>query len=67
MSTANSDIKSAAKAAGIYLYNIADRLGVSENTLTRLLRRELPADKKAELMSLIAEIAAEQRTDTGEK
>lgn len=67
MSKANADIKAAAKKAGVYLYNIADRLGVCENTLTIRLRRELPADKKAEIMSLIAEIAAEQRADTSAK
>lgn len=63
MSTANSDIKSAAKAAGIYLYNIADRLGVSENTMTRLLRRELPAEKKEQIKGIIAELAVEQHTN----
>ena len=67
MSRANADIRAAAKKAGVYLYNIADRLGVCENTLTIRLRRELPADKKAEIMSLIDEIAAEQRANTGEK
>lgn len=67
MSKANADIRAAAKKAGVYLYNIADRLGVCENTLTIRLRRELPADKKAEIMSLIAEIAAEQRTENGKK
>lgn len=59
MSKANKDIRVAAKKAGVYLYNIADRLGVSENTLTRLLRRELNAEKKTEILRLIAEIGAE--------
>lgn len=67
MSKANADIREAAKKAVVYLYNIADRLGVCENTLTIRLRRELPSDKKAELMSLIAEIALEQRDNTSEK
>lgn len=61
MSSANSDIKSAAKAAGIYLYNIADRLGVSENTMTRLMRRELSDEKKAQIKAIIAELAAEKK------
>lgn len=60
MSSANSDIKSAAKTAGIYLYNIADRLGVSENTMTRLMRRELSDEKKAQIKAIIAELAAEK-------
>lgn len=61
MSSANSDIKSAAKAAGVYLYNIADRLGVSENTMTRLMRRELSDEKKAQINAIIAELAAEKK------
>ena len=61
MSSANSDIKSAAKAAGIYLYNIADRLGVSENTMTRLMRRELSDEKKAQIKAIIDELAAEKK------
>lgn len=59
MSKANTEIRVAAKKTGVYLYNIADRLGVSENTLTRLLRRELNAEKKTEILRLIAEIGAE--------
>ncbi len=56
----NSDIRSAAKQAGVFLYAIADRLGVSEPTMTRLLRRELPDEKKAQLKNIIAELAAEK-------
>lgn len=59
MNKANTEIRVAAKKTGVYLYNIADRLGVSENTLTRLLRRELSVEKKTEILRLIAEIGAE--------
>lgn len=57
----NTDIRAAAKQNGVYLYAIAERLGISEPTMTRLLRRELPTDKKEQITSIIAEIAAEQR------
>lgn len=63
MSTANTDIKAAAKQAGIYLYNVADRLGVSENTLTRRLRRELPEEEKTKIKSIIAALAAEKANE----
>ena len=66
MSKANTDIRVAAKKAGVYLYNIADRLGVSENTLTRLLRRELNAEKKTEILRLIAEIGVETAITSNE-
>ncbi len=56
----NADIRIEAKRAGVFLYAIADKLGVSEPTMTRLLRRELPDEKKAQLKNIIAELAAEK-------
>lgn len=63
----NGDIRATAKQAGVFLYAIADKLGVSEPTMTRLLRRELPLEKKQQIRGIIAEIAAEQRNDTSAK
>lgn len=63
----NVDIRTEAKQAGVFLYAIAERLGVSEPTMTRLLRHELPESKKQQLKGIIAELAAEQRTDTSAK
>lgn len=63
MSKANADVKAAAKQAGIYLYNVADRLKISENTLTRRLRRELPVEEKEKIKSIIAELAAEKANE----
>lgn len=67
MSKANADIREAAKKAGVYLYKIADRLGVCENTLTIRLRRELSEDNKRQILDIISELAAEQRTETSAK
>ncbi len=63
----NSDIRLAAKQAGVFLYTIADKLGISEPTMTRLLRRELPDEKKAQIKGIIAEIVAEKQINTGTK
>lgn len=63
----NTDIRAEAKQAGVFLYAIANKLGVSEPTMTRLLRRELPLEKKQQIRGVIAEIAAEQRNDTSAK
>lgn len=63
----NTDIRTEAKQAGVYLYAIADKLGVSEPTMTRLLRHELPTDKKRQLKDIIAELAAEQCTENSAK
>ena len=59
----NADIRAVAKQNGVYLYAIADKLGVSEPTMTRLMRRELPEEKKTQLKDIIAEIAAEQQNN----
>ena len=40
--TANQDLRNAAKAAKVPLWRIAEKLGCSEPTMTRKLRRELP-------------------------
>jgi len=63
----NTDIRAEAKQAGVFLYAIADRLGVSEPTMTRLLRRELPEAKKAQIKGIIADLAAEKQSNSSEK
>ncbi|MCM1166048.1 MAG: hypothetical protein NC299_10685 [Lachnospiraceae bacterium] len=63
----NIDIRTAAKESGVFLYAVAERLGISEPTMTRLLRHELPAEKKSQIKSIINELAAEKQTNTDAK
>lgn len=56
----NEDIRAAARQNKVYLYEIADVLGVSEPTFNRWLRKELSAGKKADVFAAI-EIVAEQK------
>ena len=56
----NSDLRKSAKENGVALWQIADRLNISEPTMTRKLRRELSAEEKQRIFSLIDEIAAEK-------
>lgn len=58
--TKNEDIRAAARQNKVYLYEIADALGVSEPTFLRWLRRELPESKKSDVRAAI-EIIAEQK------
>ena len=60
MTTTNNEIKTAAKEKGVFYYEIADRLGIVDSALSRKLRRELPAEEKQRIFSLIDEIAAEK-------
>ena len=55
---ANSDIRSTAKTKGVRLWEIAEFLKVSDPTMTRMLRRELPNEEKHRFLSIIEEIAS---------
>lgn len=56
---ANEDLRSAAKAKGVRVWQLAEKLNVSETTMAKLLRHELPNEKKTRLLAIIDEIAAE--------
>lgn len=58
----NVDIRTTAKKSGVFLYELAERLGISEPTMTRLLRKELNDSKKQELLADIADIAREKNS-----
>ena len=64
---ANADIRSTAKTKGVrlweiaeFLKEIAEFLNVSDPTMTRMLRRELPNEEKQRFLSIIEEIASER-------
>ena len=59
--TANKDIKTRAKEKGVFLWEIADHLNISEPTMSRKLRHELPQAEKERIFSIIEEIAAEKQ------
>ena len=56
MLQANQDIRSAAKAANIPLWKIADAMNCSEPTITRKLRREMSAEEKTIFFSVIQQL-----------
>ena len=58
---ANKTIREAAKKAHVFLWQLADELGISEMGMTRLLRRQLDAETEKKLLILIDEIAAKQK------
>lgn len=57
MYSKNLDLKTEAKAAGVYLWQIAERLGFTDSYFSRKLRKELPAEKKAEIRAIIKELS----------
>ncbi|MBQ7868324.1 MAG: hypothetical protein IJ354_09280 [Clostridia bacterium] len=54
----NQEIRTAAKKLHVPFWKIADSLGISEATFTRMMRRELPKDKYDQIMSIIEKRAA---------
>lgn len=46
----NDDIRQAAQSAGVRLWQIAEKLGLSDGNFSRRLRRELSDEEKAKIM-----------------
>lgn len=55
---ANMEIREAAKRAGVKLWEVAEYCGVVDSTFSRHMRRELPSEKRQDIMKAIQEIAA---------
>ena len=51
----NEEIRTALKEAGLKQWELADMMDISEFTLSRKLRSELPEDMKQHLLELIHE------------
>lgn len=52
----NQEVRLMARGAGVPLWKIADALHVSEPTLTRKLRKELPESEKARILAIIEQL-----------
>lgn len=59
----NTEIRAAAKSAGVFLYEIAEKLDVSEPTFNRYLRKELSDVWKAKALAAIEEIKREHESE----
>lgn len=56
----NRDIKLAAKNAGVYHWEIAEKLGIQDSAFSRKLRRELPPQERDQILDIIKNLAAER-------
>ena len=56
----NLEIRRKLKETKVMQWQVADKLGVSEMTLVRKLRYELPEEEKQKIFSVIEEIAVEK-------
>lgn len=54
---ANEKIRLKAKGSGIPFWKIANALGISEATMTRLMRTELNPEKESEIEAIINDLS----------
>lgn len=59
----NLEIREAAKAAGVKMWQLAEKFGVSEFTLCRWMRKEFSEVRKAEALSYISQIRDEMQEE----
>ena len=59
----NADIRAAAPHNAVMLWEIADKLGITDSNFSRKLRHELPQAEKERIFSIIEEIAKEKAVD----
>lgn len=60
---ANNDVRERAQNAGVYLWQIADGLGMCDSGLSRAMRKELPDDLKVEIFRIIDKLSSEESED----
>ena len=60
---ANMKVRRAAKAAGVPFWKVAKQMGVSEPTITRKLREELPAEERKRFLKIIKELERQEAKD----
>ncbi len=58
----NKDLRAYAKEKGVFFWQIAKVMGVSEPTMTRRLRSELPEQDKHEIKRIINELSVKNET-----
>ena len=52
----NEEIRKAATSAKVPLWRVAVEMGISEPTMTRKLRIELPAEEKQHILNIIKQV-----------
>ncbi len=56
----NKEIREAAAAGGVRLWEIAERYGITDGNFSRKLRRELSDEERERVLSIIGEIVKER-------
>lgn len=62
----NNDIRVMARNHGIRLWQIANKLNMQDSNFSKMLRKELPSEKKEQIQNIIIEIVKERDLNTAE-
>ena len=57
----NVEIRAKAAGSGVKMYKIAEAFGMRDSAFSRLLRKELSKEQKAQVLAIIDELAKEER------
>lgn len=55
----NQEIRDGIRAAGFFLWQVAERYGVNDTNFSKLLRRELSEETKKRIAEIIEELQSE--------
>ena len=59
MKEANCEIKRKAAGSGVCLWEIAEKLGMTDSNFSRMLRKELKPEKKHQILEIIERVENE--------
>lgn len=59
----NIEIRQKAKESGVYLWRIADVLGITDGNFSRKLRKELPEAEKEQIFKIIDDLKERDKND----
>ena len=59
----NNDIRELAKRNGICFWQIADKLNMQDSNFSKMLRTELPREKKMKIVKIIKELSEKQKQE----
>lgn len=59
--TSNKEIRNAAKESGVFLWQVAEKLGITDGNLSRKLRRELLPAEREKVLNIIRELSQEKQ------
>ena len=60
---ANEEVKAYAKQAGVRLWEVAEKLSITDVSLSKKLRYELELDMKSRIVKIVDQIAREKQSN----